>query len=191
MRIYTRSGDMGMTSIRGGRKVPKTDVRIEANGCLDELNAYLGVLRASLNANGGEEKSDFLRRVQSDLMSLMSLVATPSDERSRNPRRLSENAVDELERRIDAIQEGGALTQHFVLPSGTSAGASAHYARTLCRRAERALWRLNEEDPVGEDIMSYVNRLSDCLFALGRQINYESGFQNEIWEPFKSKHIKS
>ena len=68
MRIYTRSGDTGMTSIRGGRKVPKTDVRIEANGCLDELNAYLGVLRASLNANGGEEKSDFLRRVQSDLM---------------------------------------------------------------------------------------------------------------------------
>ncbi len=191
MRIYTRSGDTGMTSIRGGRKVPKTDVRIEANGCLDELNAYLGVLRASLNANGGEEKSDFLRRVQSDLMSLMSLVATPSDERSRNPRRLSENAVDELERRIDAIQEGGALTQHFVLPSGTSAGASAHYARTLCRRAERALWRLNEEDPVGEDIMSYVNRLSDCLFALARQINSESGFQNEIWEPFKSKHIKS
>lgn len=191
MRIYTRSGDTGMTSIRGGRKVPKTDVRIEANGCLDELNAYLGVLRASLNANGGEEKSDFLRRVQSDLMSLMSLVATPSDERSRNPRRLSENAVDELERRIDAIQEGGALSQHFVLPSGTSAGASAHYARTLCRRAERALWRLNEEDPVGEDIMSYVNRLSDCLFALARQINSESGFQNEIWEPFKSKHIKS
>lgn len=191
MRIYTRSGDTGMTSIRGGRKVPKTDVRIEANGCLDELNAYLGVLRASLNVNGGEEKSDFLRRVQSDLMSLMSLVATPSDERSRNPRRLSENAVDELERRIDAIQEGGALSQHFVLPSGTSAGASAHYARTLCRRAERALWRLNEEDPVGEDIMSYVNRLSDCLFALARQINSESGFQNEIWEPFKSKHIKS
>lgn len=191
MRIYTRSGDKGMTSIRGGKKVPKTDVRIEANGCLDELNAYLGVLRASLNANGGEEKSDFLRRVQSDLMSLMSLVATPSDERSRNPRRLSENAVGELERKIDAIQEGGALSQHFVLPSGTSAGASAHYARTLCRKAERALWRLNEEDPVGEDIMSYVNRLSDCLFALARQINSESGFQNEIWEPFKSKHIKS
>lgn len=191
MRIYTRTGDKGMTSVRGGKKVPKTDVRIEANGCLDELNASLGVLRGALNAAGMEETAIFLRNVQSDLMSLMSLVATPSVERSRNPRRLSENAVDELERRIDAIQEGGALTQHFVLPSGTPAGAAAHYARTLCRRAERALWRLNEEDPVGEDIMSYVNRLSDCLFAFARQINQESGFQNEIWEPFKSKNIKS
>lgn len=190
MRIYTRTGDKGMTSVRGGKKVPKTDVRIEANGCLDELNAYLGVLRAALNAAGMEEKAIFLRNVQSDLMSLMSLVATPSDERSLNPRRLSENAVSELEKVIDGVQESGVLDQHFVLPSGMGAGASSHYARTLCRRAERALWRLNDVDPVEDEIMSYVNRLSDCLFALAREINFESGFQNELWEPFKSKTEK-
>lgn len=185
MRIYTRAGDRGMTSIRGGRKVAKTDVRIEANGCLDELNAYLGVVRAGLKTEGYINQSLFLRNVQCELMALMSLVATPSDERRYNPRELSENAVVELERRIDAIQESGVLTQHFVLPSGTEAGASVHYARTLCRKAERALWRLNDNDPVDDAIMSYVNRLSDYLFALAREINSESGFQNEIWQPFK------
>lgn len=188
MRIYTRSGDRGMTSIRGGKKVSKTDIRIEANGSLDELNACLGVLRAILRAEDKGDKTDFLLKVQSDLMSLMSLVATPYEERKNNPRRLSENAVEELERKIDAIQESGVLTQHFVLPSGTVAGATAHYARTLCRRAERALWRLDKEDPVGDEIMSYVNRLSDYLFALAREINAESGFQNEIWSPFNVIH---
>lgn len=189
MRIYTRTGDKGMTSIRGGKKVAKTDVRIEANGCLDELNAYLGVVRARLRAEGFESQNEFLRNVQCELMALMSLVATPSDERRFNPRELSEDAIEELERRIDVIQESGVLTQHFVLPSGTEAGASVHYARTLCRRAERALWRLNDNDPVDDAIMSYVNRLSDYLFALAREINFEFGFVNEIWQPFKGKKI--
>lgn len=187
MRIYTRTGDRGMTSVRGGKKVAKTDVRIEANGCLDELNAYLGVLRATLNSAGMEEKSQFLKDIQNNLMSLMSLVATPSEERNQNPRSLPATAVESLERRIDGIQESGVLDQHFVIPSGMVEGASAHYARTLCRKAERALWRLNETDPVNEDIMCYVNRLSDYLFALAREINFESGFHNEIWQPFNSK----
>lgn len=194
MRIYTRSGDRGLTSERGGHKIPKTHARIEANGCLDELNSHIGLLRAELYARaqcrpfaeaGTQELADFLRVVQTDLMALMSLVATPSEARQANPRRLSADAVGELERRIDAVQQSGALTQNFVLPGGCRAAAQAHVARAVCRRAERALWRLDETDPVGDELMAYINRLSDFLFAAACQLNAISGAGSEAWQPFR------
>ena len=195
MRIYTRSGDRGMTSERGGHKIPKTHPRIEANGCLDELNSQLGLLRADLYASGRcasrpdgcaeSDYADFLRVVQTDLMALMSLVATPAADRASNPRSLSPDAIGVLERRIDAAQHAGALTQDFVLPGGCRASAQAHVARAVCRRAERALWRLDETDPVDSPLMAYINRLSDFLFALACHINILSGTECERWQPFR------
>lgn len=186
MRIYTRSGDSGMTSIRGGKKVPKTDIRIGTNGTIDELNSYIGLLRKELYDNNNKELADYLKGVQCDLMSAMSIIATPYDERSHNPRSIPETRIAEFEQIIDLIQEGGFITQHFVLPSGCTEAVLSHIARSICRRAERMLWKSNEVGKVDDKVVIYLNRLSDLFFALARFFNGTSGCYNEIWEPFKS-----
>lgn len=181
MRIYTRRGDSGTTGIHGGKRVPKTDARIEANGTIDELNSIIGIVRCLLD---DEEKDNTLREIQVNLMTTMSIVATPSESRDINPRRLPADAVESLERKLDAITEKGCMSQEFVLPGGCKAAAFLHLARTVCRRAERQLWRLNEQDKVEEDVMRYVNRLSDLFFAMAREVNCDEGVDNERWKRF-------
>lgn len=184
MRIYTRRGDFGTTGIHGGERVPKTDIRIEANGTLDELNSLIGVVRSVLDA---EDKDIVLRGIQTDLMAIMSVVATPSAAREENPRRLPFEAVERLEKNLDAITAKGCITQEFVLPGGIPAAAFLHQARTVCRRVERRLWMLNEKDPVDEEIMMYINRLSDLLFAMARETNSDGDVSDERWRPFNCK----
>ena len=184
MRIYTRRGDNGTTGIHGGTRVPKTDIRIEANGTLDELNSTLGIVRALVD---DPEKDGILREIQMNLMTAMSVVATPSESRDANPRRLPEVAVESLERCLDRITEKGCMSQDFVLPGGCLPAAFLHQARTVCRRAERQLWRLDSEDPVDEEIMRYVNRLSDLLFAMAREANCDGNVDDERWKPFGRK----
>ena len=181
MRIYTRRGDGGETGIFGGARITKTDARIEANGTLDELNSIIGIVR-SLDANSNRD--DTLREIQVNLLVLMSIVATPSELRESNPRRLPDGAVDSLERVLDEITAKGCMTQDFVLPGGCQVSAFLHQARTVCRRAERRLWLLNSEDRVDGDVLRYVNRLSDLLFALAREANFDSGTPDERWRPF-------
>lgn len=173
-----------MTGIHGGHRVPKTDIRIEANGALDELNSIIGVVRSLLE---DESKDAVLRTVQENIMNLMSRVATLSDERKMNPRQLSAGAVEELERELNRISDKGCMTQDFVLPGGCQVAAMLHHARAVCRRAERELWRLNEVDPVESEMMSYVNRLSDLLFAMARECNFDEEVSDERWKRFGDK----
>jgi len=181
MRIYTRRGDSGTTGIHGGMRVPKTDARIEANGTIDELNSIIGIVRSFI-VDG--EKDDILREIQVNLMTTMSIVATPTELRDINPRRLPADAVESLEMKLDAITEKGCMCHEFVLPGGCKAAAFLHLARTVCRRAERQLWRLNEQDKVEEDVMRYVNRLSDLFFAMACEVNCDEGVDNERWKRF-------
>lgn len=161
--------------------MPKTDIRIETNGTLDELNSIIGIVRSFLD---DAEKDNILREIQVNLMTAMSIVATPSESREINPRKLPYDAVEALEMKLDAITEKGCMEQDFVLPGGCRVAAFLHQARTVCRRAERQLWRLNEQDKVEGDVMRYVNRLSDLFFAMAREVNCDEGIDNERWKRF-------
>ncbi|MDE6645088.1 MAG: cob(I)yrinic acid a,c-diamide adenosyltransferase [Muribaculaceae bacterium] len=184
-RIYTRSGDKGTTAIHGGRRVAKTDVRIEANGTLDELNVAVGMVRTSLPKDHIWQEE--LHDIQVNLMKLMSLVATPDELRSQNPNVLSETLVEELESLIDRINKQCTPPDCFILPGGTPVASLLHYARVIARKAERRLWRLNEADAVPAEILKYINRLSDLFFIMARYELQHSGCDEEVWQKFGYK----
>lgn len=184
MRIYTRGGDKGKTGIRGGQRVDKDDIRIEANGTLDELNALLGVIRALIGEE--HEWQPMLFRLQEVLMVTMSHVATPSTLRPQNPNLLPEDSDVYCEQQIDLMS--GAIGQpagHFILPSGNLIAAQCHVARTVARRAERRLWSLNRLDEVPVVTLRFVNRLSDLLFVMARYELDKAGSGEERWKTFK------
>lgn len=190
-RIYTRTGDTGTTGIHGGARVPKDDPRIEANGDLDELNCHLGVIRSMLS--GGTEQASFdaiLHDAQKTLMTVMSLVATPADERDKNPNVLPENLVTDIEATMDALTETAGPGLHFLLPGGTPLAAQLQLARAVCRRAERRLWSLHRLDPVPEEILKYINRLSDLLFVMARCELARQDWPEERWKAFAYKNRK-
>ena len=184
-RIYTRTGDKGTTAIHGGLRVPKTDIRIEANGTLDELNVAVGALRTSLASDHMWQPK--LRELQVNLMSLMSLVATLDEQRANNPNLLPDNLVGELERWIDDINSQCTPPDSFILPGGTQLATVMQQARVTARRAERNLWHLNYLDPVPENILQYVNRLSDLFFIMARYELQHSGCSEEVWREFGYK----
>ena len=189
MRIYTRSGDHGTTGIHGGERVEKDDVRIEANGALDELNAVVGLLRVKLGEE--HEWQGMLKRVQEVLMVVMSHVATPSALREKNPNTLPEDLDHWCEGEIDRLErETGQPSGCFVLPGGGVAAAQCHVARTVARRAERRLWTLNREDEVPGVILRFVNRLSDLLFTMARGEMDKQGAEEERWQEFLYKKRK-
>ncbi len=184
-RIYTRSGDKGTTAIHGGKRVPKTDIRIEANGCLDELNVAIGAVRSCLTVD--HEWQPLLRDVQMLMMSLMSIVATPNDERDNNPNSLPDDCVAEIERAIDRVAEQCEDSDHFVLPGGSPLASWLHQCRVAARRAERRLWQLHAADPVPELILQYVNRLSDLFFVMARLESQKGSLGEERWKLFTYK----
>ncbi|MDE5878099.1 MAG: cob(I)yrinic acid a,c-diamide adenosyltransferase [Muribaculaceae bacterium] len=184
-RIYTKTGDKGMTAIHGGVRVSKTDIRIEANGTLDELNVAVGALRTSLEA--GHSWQNFLRNIQLNLMTVMSLVATRSEMRKSNPNSLADDIVSQTEKLIDKLTSECSPSDSFILPGGTPLASLIHQARVLARRAERRLWKLNEQDEVPENILCYLNRLSDLFFIMARYELQHSGCQEEIWREFGYK----
>lgn len=187
-RLYTRSGDKGTTSIHGGKRVPKTDLRIEANGSLDELNVVIGMVRTLLPVD--HEWQVGLRDIQLSLMSAMSLVATESMDRNNNPNSLSDNLVDCAERLIDDVCCRIGDAKYFILPGGTPLAAWLHQARVTARRAERRLWQLNDVDTVPENILQWVNRLSDLFFAMARCSMIESGVDEERWQSFSYNRVR-
>lgn len=189
MKIYTRGGDKGKTGIHGGQRVDKDDVRIEANGTLDELNAQLGVIRVL--AGEGHEWQEMLHRLQSALMVVMSHVATPSVIRAQNPNPLPDDLDVYCERQIDRLQEQMKHpSTHFILPGGTLLSAHCHLARTVARRAERRLWTLDRKDHLPEVILRFVNRLSDLLFIMARYEMDKEGTEEERWKDFLYKKQK-
>ena len=184
-KIYTRTGDEGMTGIHGGERVPKDDIRIEANGCLDELNTLFGVIRSMLpETDEWQEKLYFIQR---NMMIVMSHVATPSAIRDRNPNELPQDldkfCEDWMDEMMPQIEDNG----YFILPGGTPLAAQLQYARAVARRAERRLWTLDRTDAVPREILRFINRLSDLLFVMARFEMQRQQWQEEKWLKFSYK----
>lgn len=184
-KIYTRTGDEGMTGIHGGTRVPKDDIRIEANGCLDELNTLLGIVRSMLSET--DEWQTKLCYIQRSLMVVMSHVATPSAIREQNPNELPQDLDKFCEEWMDEMMLQLEDNGYFILPGGTPLAAQLQHARAVTRRAERRLWTLNRTDAVPGAILRFVNRLSDLLFVLARFELQRQQWPEEKWMAFSYK----
>lgn len=184
-RIYTKNGDGGKTRLGDHSEVPKTDVRVEAFGTVDELNAIIGLALAS--GLEGESRA-VLQLVQNDLFDLGGDLCCPQREDETNALRIQPEQIARLEQAIDVINKELEPLRSFVLPGGTAAAAWFHLARTVCRRAERCGWRLAECESINEQLLIYLNRLSDLFFVLARQENKQSS-GDVLWEPGKTQEI--
>ena len=180
-KVYTRRGDKGMTDLVGGVRISKTDTRLEAYGTIDELSSHLGLLVSMLSPD--DKERPLLLRIQNNLFNVGTHLAT---DQSQTPlyasARLPEGETALLEQRIDDMNAALPEPQGFILPGGTMAAAQCHVCRTVCRRAERCIDALAEKAQVGEDIIQYVNRLSDYLFVLAKIINFNTGHQEILWQ---------
>lgn len=180
MKIYTRTGDSGETSLFGGDRVPKSSLRIDAYGTVDELNSAIGLAR-SLGTSA--ELDVILDRVQRELFILGADLATPLERESKKIPRISQKHIDQLERDIDATEERLSHLSAFILPGGSTTGAVLHLSRTICRRAERTVHLLMTNEKIGENPLKYLNRLSDALFVFARDANRHKGSQEVSWLP--------
>jgi cob(I)alamin adenosyltransferase len=184
-RIYTKTGDAGETSLGDGRRVHKTHARIVAYGGTDELNSVLGI---ALAAGLPTECDIQLRHVQNDLFDLGADLCVPASDPEPDPAplRVTGEQVTRLETWIDTVNERLNPLESFVLPGGTLAAAHLHHARTVCRRVERDVLRLTEEEPVNPHVIVYLNRLSDLLFVLARASN-DDGKNDVTWVPGQNR----
>lgn len=178
--IYTKTGDNGTTSLVGGTRVLKCDDRVEAYGTVDELNSQLGLL-AEFIRQDESVYFNFLKQVQRNLFIVQTLLATEKEVPYELPK-LSDSALTDLERSIDHIQKFLPKFQHFIIPGGNVASTQCHVCRTVCRRAERCIVRLAQGQPVPEEVLRYMNRLSDFLFVLSRHLVVSSGQKESFFE---------
>ena len=178
MKIYTRTGDRGETALFGGGRVPKQDLRVDAYGTIDELNAILGLARA-LDASATTAAR--LNTVQNQLFHLGADLATPLEAKAKWIRRISEEEIVWLEESIDQMDEELEPLKNFILPGGTAAAAQLQVARAVCRRAERLIASLAAREDIGDQVPAYVNRLSDWLFTLARYENKQAGEPEAKW----------
>ncbi len=178
MKIYTKTGDGGETSLFGGGRVSKDALRIEAYGTVDELNSLLGVVRSFRPAR---ELEDALARRQEELFELGADLATPLDATNVRVVRMEQRHVEGLERSIDEMEKRLPPLKTFILPDGSAVGAHLHFARAVCRRAERKVVRLSKLEPVNPLTIIYLNRLSDYLFVLARLANSLDQNDEQAW----------
>ncbi|MEG0796526.1 MAG: cob(I)yrinic acid a,c-diamide adenosyltransferase [Odoribacter sp.] len=181
MKIYTKTGDKGLTSLIGGTRVAKNSTRLEAYGQVDELNSYLGMIRAfPLSPELLEE----LVEIQSRLFDVGGNLATDTAAKGiKTKLSVTEADVALLEKAIDRMDKELPSMPYFVLPGGDEAVAFCHIARTVCRRAERRILDLTEETEVDEGVLKYINRLSDYLFILSRKVANDRGVEELKWVP--------
>lgn len=182
MPIYTGGGDRGETGLFGGGRVSKDDIRVEAYGAVDELNACLGLARTTgLPA----DLEALAARLQDELFVLGADLATPPDSTARGDRvvRLKEGSGRALEPEIDRLDGALPPLKTFILPGGSPQGAALHLARTVCRRAERRVVTLNRASTVSPEAIVYLNRLSDLLFVMARSANARAGIEEAPWNP--------
>jgi cob(I)alamin adenosyltransferase len=180
-KIYTKTGDDGRTGLFGGGRVEKSHARVEAYGDVDELNAVVGAARA---VEMMPRVDEILAPVQRDLFAIGALLATPHPEKHREQlekARLSDKRIAQLEQAIDDGEEELEPLKAFILPGGTAKAAALHVARTVCRRAERSIVRLQRTDEVPQIVIVYLNRLSDLLFVLARVANRRAGAGEVTW----------
>jgi cob(I)alamin adenosyltransferase len=179
-KLYTRTGDEGATSLGGGQRVPKDAPRVEAYGTVDELNACLGLALA-----GGltPRLTEILAPLQNELFHLGSDLCFLEADKARHPvPQIEPRHVENLERLIDELNAAVGPLQNFILPGGSLGAAHLHLARTVCRRAERAVISLARHEPVGAHALAYLNRLSDLLFVMARFENKARGFGEPLWD---------
>ena len=178
-KVYTRRGDKGQTSLVGGKRVSKSNVRLEAYGTIDELSANMGMLIAQLP--DGHEKETLLR-IQNNLFNVCTNLATNQEDTPLYPSaHLPEGETEFLEHEVDSIMKELPEAQGFILPGGTCEAAQAHICRTVCRRAERRIVALAQEAIVSPEIQEYINRLSDYFFVLAKKLNFLAGKSEKIW----------
>jgi len=183
MKIYTKTGDKGETSLLGGKRVRKDDLRIEAYGTIDELNSYMGLLS---DQEACASFRDFIRGVQQELFTIGSLLAADPEKTEIKLPKLSQSKILEIESSIDQLEQDLPPLKNFILPGGHPASSTAHVARCICRRSERRVVEMNAEIPLNPDILVYLNRLSDWLFVFSRYLLILTGNQEIPWIPQKS-----
>lgn len=182
MKIYTKTGDIGETSLFGGRRVSKSELRIEAYGTVDELNSWIGLLRDVQTENSVK---DLLKEIQDRLFTLgSSLAADPENTKLKTPD-LHESDVELLEKAIDKMDEALEPLRNFILPGGHVHVSYCHLARTVCRRAERLAVALHHTSEIHPLAIKYLNRLSDYLFTLSRKMAKDLGAEEVNWLPRK------
>ncbi|MFL9608781.1 cob(I)yrinic acid a,c-diamide adenosyltransferase [Methylobacillus sp. Pita2] len=172
-KIYTRTGDDGTTGLGDGSRIEKDSLRVEAMGCVDELNAALGVLLAEPLPL---QVSQALTQIQHDLFDLGGEISIPGY------RLLQASRVEALEHTLDSLNVQLAPLKEFILPGGTRAAALCHLARTICRRAERVLLSLHRQQATSDAALPYLNRLSDLLFVMARYLNHAAGEADVLWQ---------
>ena len=191
-RVYTRRGDRGETGLVGGQRVPKDNLRIEAYGTVDELNAFVGAARES-----AEESiktgcaallplAGILLRVQHELFNLGSILATLPEDVHPKQARITDAEIARLETEMDQMNEPLSPLRSFVLPGGSRLNTDLHICRTVCRRAERVAVALAREESIPEEAVRYLNRLSDALFVWSRWASHAAGVPETLWEPNRS-----
>lgn len=191
MKIYTKTGDKGTTSLYGGTRVPKYHLRIESYGTIDELNSYIGLISTQ---QIDENTTTSLLKIQNELFTIGSMLATPQDKETLksgkerlNIPKVDTNSITYLEQEIDTMNENLPAMTHFVLPGGHQTVSYCHIARCICRRAERITVQLSEEVLINENVLKYLNRLSDYLFVLARKLTYDNNIEEIPWIPEKKK----
>jgi len=181
MKIYTRTGDKGTTSLLGGTRVAKNHLRIEAYGTVDELNSWMGLLRDQpLSEKVG---GALLKEIQDRLFTVGSNLAMEMEESKKQLPDLHQSDIERLEEAMDAMNEDIPPLRSFVLPGGQLSASQAHVARTVCRRAERAVIALDDVEFVPALVIQYLNRLSDYLFTLARAWTHAAGAEETPWKP--------
>ncbi len=187
MKIYTRTGDKGETSLFGGKRIKKSDLRVDTYGTIDELNSAIGVVLSLLQKKSAILKNELIS-VQHDLFEIGAYLATPKDIHVQKGKRIQQTfkpfltkRVLEIEKAIDRLTEKLEPMKTFILPGGSHAGSMLHLARTISRRAERRIVSLSQEQHIDEALLTYVNRLSDFLFTLARSINSLEKKKETTW----------
>jgi cob(I)alamin adenosyltransferase len=181
MKIYTKTGDKGFTSLIGGTRVPKHHLRIETYGTVDELNSYIGMIRDQAGLT--DHQKNILKEIQDRLFTVGSSLASDPEKSKMKIPDLFETDIELLENEMDTMNERLPELRHFVLPGGNVAVSFCHIARCVCRRAERLTVHLAEQSTVDDKITIYLNRLSDFLFVLARQICHDQGIAENQWIP--------
>ena len=188
-KVYTKTGDRGETALVGGARIAKDALRIESYGTVDELQAFLGMLRAALAEPESERHPEVraeciraIHRIQQDLFDLGSTLATPPEHLARVKNPITEERITWLEESMDIWNEELTPLRSFVLSGGGRYSALSHVARTVCRRCERIVLRLSREEEVPGEVLRYLNRMSDFLFVLGRYLAKVFGEEEPLWE---------
>jgi cob(I)alamin adenosyltransferase len=182
MKIYTKGGDKGETSLLGGTRVPKYHERIEAYGTLDELNSFIGLLRDQVKDMHTRE---ILLDIQENIFVAESHLASDKPGNLQHLPKISEESIDLLEREIDMMNDKLPELKSFILPGGHPVVSYCHISRTICRRAERLTIKVKEKYEINNEIIKYLNRLSDYFFVLARKFSYELNAREILWEPRK------